>query len=348
MRKCALANKNALLAAMAKTAKLYVPADGADEKAKLAGAYYAEWKDGAALSGKLNTTRSPKDFFFPQTENMMTFKMTGKKLEIFDARREHEDFILVGVRACDVRSFTVLDNVVLSDPVDTYYANRRAHGTIVSMACTKPAGTCFCRTFGIDAADPEGDVVCWEDGEYIYLTAKTEKGEKLMAALEGVTEACGDDAADAVKATVNERLDKLPLADLTSDAFGGGKTDRFFNDPAWDELSEACLGCGTCTFVCPTCQCYDIKDFSTGREVIRFRCWDSCMYSDFTMMAHGTNRPNHVQRFRQRFMHKLVYYPENNGGLFSCVGCGRCLSRCPISMNIVKVMKKLGGNENAE
>lgn len=346
MRKCALNNKNALLAAMAKKAKLYVPTDGADEKSKLAGAYYAEWKDGAAVSGRLNTTRSPKDFFFPQTENLMTFQMTGKKLEIFDARREHEDFILFGVRACDVRSFTVLDNVFLSDPVDTYYQNRRQHGTIVSMACTKPAETCFCRTFGIDAADPEGDVVCWEDGEYIYLTAKTEKGAELLAAVADVTEDCDDHAADGVKALANERLDKLPLADLKSDAFGGGKTDKFFNDPAWNELSEACLGCGTCTFVCPTCQCYDIKDFNTGRGVIRFRCWDSCMYSDFTMMAHGTNRPNHMQRFRQRFMHKLVYYPENNNGLFSCVGCGRCLSRCPISMNIVKVMKKLGGNEN--
>ncbi len=346
MRKCALNNKNALLAAMAKKAKLYVPTDGADEKSKLAGAYYAEWKDGAAVSGRLNTTRSPKDFFFPQTENLMTFQMTGKKLEIFDARREHEDFILFGVRACDVRSFTVLDNVFLSDPVDTYYQNRRQHGTIVSMACTKPAETCFCRTFGIDAADPEGDVVCWEDGEYIYLTAKTEKGAELLAAVADATEDCDDHAADGVKALANERLDKLPLADLKSDAFGGGKTDKFFNDPAWSELSEACLGCGTCTFVCPTCQCYDIKDFNTGRGVIRFRCWDSCMYSDFTMMAHGTNRPNHMQRFRQRFMHKLVYYPENNNGLFSCVGCGRCLSRCPISMNIVKVMKKLGGNEN--
>ena len=90
MRKCTLANKKALLAAMAKTAKLYVPVDGADEKSKLAGAYYAEWKDGTQLSKKLNTTRSPKDFFFPQTENMMTFKMTGKKLEIFGASRREE------------------------------------------------------------------------------------------------------------------------------------------------------------------------------------------------------------------------------------------------------------------
>ncbi len=343
MRKCAIADKNALLAAMAAFAKLYVPVDGADKQA-----VFSEWKDGTVLSGKLNTNRSAKDFFFPQTENMMTFKMSGKKLEIFDTRREHEDFILFGVRACDVRSFTVLDNVFLSDPVDTYYANRRAHGTVVSLACTRPAETCFCRTFDIDAADPEGDVVCWEDGESIYLTAKTEKGEKLLAALENVTEACAEDAADGVKKLARERQDKLPLADLKADKFGSGKTDAFFNDPAWESLSESCIGCGTCTFVCPTCQCYDIKDFDTGHGIHRFRCWDSCMYSDFTMMAHGTNRPNHMQRFRQRFMHKLVYYPENNGGLFSCVGCGRCLSRCPISMNIVKVMKTLGGKEDAE
>ena len=114
-----------------------------------------------------------------------------------------------------------------------------------------------------------------------------------------------------------------------------------FHSPVWDELAESCLGCGTCTFVCPTCQCYDVQDFDNGREVRRFRCWDSCMYSDFTMMAHGTNRPTQKERFRQRFMHKLVYYPNNNDGVFGCVGCGRCLQKCPIHMNIVKVAKKL-------
>ena len=125
-----------------------------------------------------------------------------------------------------------------------------------------------------------------------------------------------------------------------------GKTKEFFDRPEWKELSESCLGCGTCTFVCPTCQCYDIKDFNTGHGVKRFRCWDSCMYSEFTKMSAGQPRLTQLERFRQRFMHKLVYFPTNNDGMFSCVGCGRCLAKCPIQMNIVKVMKKLGGNTN--
>ena len=100
------------------------------------------------------------------------------------------------------------------------------------------------------------------------------------------------------------------------------------------------------TFVCPTCQCYDIRDFDCGRRVLRYRCWDSCMYADFTKMSAGQPRLTQLERFRQRFMHKLVYFPTNNDGMFSCVGCGRCLAKCPIQMNIVKVMKKLGGKDN--
>ena len=118
-----------------------------------------------------------------------------------------------------------------------------------------------------------------------------------------------------------------------------------FNDKQWENLSRACLACGTCTFVCPTCQCYDIRDFDNGKTVTRYRCWDSCMYSDFTLMAHGNNRQTQAQRFRQRFMHKLVYFPSNNEGIYSCVGCGRCVEKCPQNLNIVKVIKALGVKE---
>ena len=341
MRKCALTQLDAVFAAIAEKASLYLPVEQTDGSAA-----YTKWEEGTVWSQALNTVRSPKDFFFPQTEDLMAFKTEGKNIEVIDTRKESEDFVIFGVRACDVKSFDILDRVFLSEPVDSFYASRRVHGVIISLACTRPSETCFCKTFGIDPATPTGDVAAWKTEDAVYFEANTEKGQALLDSLGALLSECDDTAVSEQKAKIDAVMNKLPLKDLTTDAFGGGKTEELFNHPAWDEMSQSCLGCGTCTFVCPTCQCYDIKDFNTGNGVIRYRCWDSCMYSDFTKMAHGNNRLTQKERFRQRFMHKLVYYPENNEGLFSCVGCGRCLAKCPISMNIVKVMKKIGGNKD--
>ena len=339
MLKCSIEKIDILFAEIAKNAALYLPVKESDGSSS-----YKKWVEGTVLSDALNTTRSPKDFFFPQTENLMEFKTEGKSIEILEAEKMLEDFVIFGVRACDVKSFDILDRVFLSDPVDSFYAARRSRGVIISLACGKPSETCFCGVFGIDPASPAGDISAWKDEENYYFEANTEKGKDLLQKL-SVLSSCDDSAVSKQKEKISAIMDKLPLKDLKTDAFGGGKTNELFDRPEWQELCEACLGCGTCTFVCPTCQCYDIKDFNTGNGVIRFRCWDSCMYSDFTKMAHGNNRNTRKERFRQRFMHKLVYYPENNGGLFSCVGCGRCLIKCPVSMNIVKVMKKIGGKQ---
>ncbi len=341
MRKSSLEKINLIFSEIAKNAVLYLPVDQNDGSAA-----YTKWEEGTVWSNALNTVRSPKDLFFPQTEDLMQFKTEGKNIEIIDTRTALDDFVIFGVRACDVKSFDILDRVFLSEPIDSFYASRRLHGVIISLSCTRPSETCFCKTFGIDPAEPAGDISAWKNETDIYFKANSEKGKELLDKLSDLTEECNDDAVAEQKSKINNIMDKLPLKNLTTDDFGGGKTSELFNAPEWDELSAACLGCGTCTFVCPTCQCYDIKDFNTGNGVIRYRCWDSCMYSDFTKMAHGNNRLTQKERFRQRFMHKLVYYPENNDGLFSCVGCGRCLAKCPISMNIVKVMKKIGGKKD--
>lgn len=338
MRKCSLSLLDTLFAEIAKSNTLYIPATD-----NAGGAKYTKWGEGVQYIDTLNTVKSPKDFFFPHTEDLMEFKVTGKNIELFDIREESEDFVVFGVRACDVKSFDILDRVFLTDPVDSYYATRREHGVIISLACTRPAETCFCTTFGIDPATPAGDISAWKTEDSLYLQANTEKGEALLKKLDVLTEECDTEAVKSQQEKIRKIMDKLPLKDLSTDSFGSGKTLELFDSEKWAELSESCLGCGTCTFVCPTCQCYDIKDFNTGKGVIRYRCWDSCMFSEFTKMAHGNSRLTQLERFRQRFMHKLVYYPENNEGVFSCVGCGRCLSKCPISMNIVKVMKALGG-----
>ena len=334
MKKIAISQLNELFSAISAQKMLYIPADDGANQAK-----FTPWQEGIALSDKLNTVRSAKDLFFPQVENLVNFKVADSKIEIIENRDEAQPFVVFGVRACDCASFDILDRVFLSDPVDTFYQTRRENGVVITLACSRPAETCFCGVFGIDAADPAGDVTCWMDSENLYWRANTAKGEALTATLD-LTD-CDNAAVTAQQEKTRKILDKLPLNGLDLSDFRDEKLLDVFNSPKWAELSESCLGCGTCTFVCPTCQCYDVQDFDNGREVRRFRCWDSCMYSDFTMMAHGTNRPTQKERFRQRFMHKLVYFPNNNDGIFGCVGCGRCLQKCPIHMNIVKVAKAL-------
>ncbi len=336
MLKISLEKLDELFALAAQKQTLYIPADRKDGAAE-----FTKWENGVKLSNALNTVRSAKDFFFPQTENLVDFKMEGKNIEVIDIREESEDFVIFGVRACDAESFKILDSVYLSEPVDSYYKNRRDHATVVTMACSRPAETCFCGAFGIDATAPGGDAACYSDGKNLFIEAFTEKGKVFVDSVSSLLEEGDTAELEAVQDKTKEILSQLPLANLSTDSFGGDKLNELFNSEKWSELSESCLACGTCTFVCPTCQCYDIKDFNTGHGIKRFRCWDSCMYSDFTKMAHGNPRLTQVERFRQRFMHKLVYYPANNNGKFGCVGCGRCLSKCPISMNIVKVMKAL-------
>lgn len=315
---------------------VYLPVD--DETGK---PEFTRYKENIKLSTQLNTVRSAKDFFFPQVETMMKFKMEGKKIEIESMFEEKEDFVIFGVRGCDVRSFDILDSVYLADPIDTFYKNRRDHGIVISLACSKPDSTCFCTAFDIDATNPEGDITAWRTSDAIYFRTNNDKGNEVLLFVDSILEETKDNMVEEQRRQTKEILNSLPFNDLDLSYFKEENTMEIFKSDKWASLSESCLACGTCTFVCPTCQCYDIREYDTGHGVERFRCWDSCMYSDFTLMAHGNPRISQKERFRQRFMHKLVYSPTNNNGVYGCVGCGRCVAKCPVSMNIVKVIKTL-------
>ena len=336
MKKIALSKLGELFAAISENQTLILPVESAGQ------VDFGVWSPEAKVRlDVLKTVKSAKGAFFPQVEDMQRFHMQGKSIQIDPAEFMDEDFVLFGVRACDARSFELLDRVFLSEPEDPFYTARRAHGTVVTLACSAPDEHCFCTNFGIDAANPQGDASAWIVEETLFLRANTEKGEELIANLEDAESSKVEEKQAEIRAVA----ERLPFGRLNLEGFDGEHLMEKFQSPKWAELSRACMGCGTCTFVCPTCQCYDIRDFDTGAGGIqRYRCWDSCMYSDFTLMAHGTNRPTQLERFRQRFMHKLVYFPSRNEGLYSCVGCGRCLARCPQSLNIVKVIKALGVN----
>lgn len=335
MYKIAKENLPALFQCIAKEQELYLPVKKSGQT------NFAAWDETVEVDlDTLKTVKSPKDAFFPQSENLYTVQKEGKKLSIEPETLKEQKFVVFGMKACDVQGVKVLDNVFLSEPVDTFYAARREHGTIVAMACHEPEESCFCKVFGIDGANPDADVAVWMIEEELYWKALTEKGEALTASVkELLVEDSDIEKIEAAKNAIHAIIEKLPYSNLSLEGWNKEALEDRFDSPVWESLYKPCLACGTCTFVCPTCQCYDIKDYDTGHGVQRYRCWDSCMYSDFTMMAHGNNRTSQMQRFRQRFMHKLVYFPANNDGMYSCVGCGRCVEKCPASLNIVKVIK---------
>ena len=334
MYKISVDNLSALYTAIAEKSDLFLPVKNAGQT------NFGLWTENADVDIKtLKTVKSAKDIFFPQSESLYQVRRQDGKLEIQGEALREKPFVVFGIRGCDVKGMEVLDKVFLSDPVDGYYAARRQMGTIVSLACGRPETSCFCKVFGVDCAEPAGDVVTWLVGDTLYWEAKTQKGNALTQSLSGLLEEAEDAAVAEEKEKIRAIVERLPYSNLSLEKWGAAAADKNFNSPLWEELYRPCLACGTCTFVCPTCQCYDIKDYTTSTGVQRYRCWDSCMYSDFTMMAHGNNRTSQMQRFRQRFMHKLAYFPANNNGMFSCVGCGRCVDKCPSHLNIVKVIK---------
>ena len=326
-----------LLKAIAAQQELFLPVNNNGQ------VNFAAWFEGCnADIETLKTVKSPKDMFFPQSETLYTVKKEQHKLSVEPQTLADQNFVAFGMKACDIQGIKVLDKVFLAEPVDTFYRARREHGTIVALACHEPEESCFCKVFGVDCAEPDADVVMWNANDTLYWKAVTDKGTALTEALFGVLEnadAADEKAVETEQENIRAIVEKLPYTNLSLEGWNGNVTEEKFNSPVWEKLYKPCLACGTCTFVCPTCQCYDIKDYDTGHGIQRYRCWDSCMYSDFTMMAHGNNRTSQMQRFRQRFMHKLVYFPANNDGMYSCVGCGRCVEKCPSSLNIVKVIK---------
>lgn len=337
----------ALFQKIAADQELYLPVRTADQT------NFGVWREEAEVDlDTLKTVKSPKDVFFPQSETLYTCYREGKKLSVEPETLKEQDFVVFGMKACDIKGVEVLDRVFLSDPIDTFYAARREHGTIVALACHEPEETCFCKVFGVDAAHPAADVAAWMVEDTLYWKPETEKGQKLTEKLADILEKADDAGSETAVAEEEEKIraiiEELPYTHLSLEGWNGDVLMEKFESPLWEELYKPCLACGTCTFVCPTCQCYDIKDYDTGHGVQRYRCWDSCMYSDFTMMAHGNNRTSQKERFRQRFMHKLVYFPANNDGMYSCVGCGRCVEKCPASLNIVKVVKAFQEKEGAK
>jgi len=317
-----------LLAKWAGGATVFVPQD------KEGTSVFLPLEAGGELTlGRGNTLEPPKDLFFPRTETMYRYQIQGQEASLIETAAADARRVLVGIRSCDARSLLIMDDAFLTKGyVDEFYRQRRENTRVVALACTEASPTCFCTAFGIDPGRAEGvDVQMWPLADGYLLEAVTDAGRELLG--QG-TDLLTEAGAAAVPAAA------VPA--LTVDVSGvTEKLQQMFEHPFWMDISRKCLGCGACTYLCPTCYCFDIQGETKGDSGYKFRCWDSCMFSEYTRMAGGHNpRPSKKERLRNRFLHKLQYFPERYGK-FACVGCGRCLDRCPVNVDITRVIREV-------
>lgn len=285
-----------------------------------------------------NTRNAPKNFFFPKTETMMRYMRTERGMELSGEEEGAQEAILFGVRPCDARSFILLDKVFDQEKYkDSYYIDKREKTTIISLACIHPPySTCFCTSVGGHPMSEEGaDVLLTDIGDNYLAEFITPKGEKLLEKMGDLPAA--DGSADEKKKAFSESAEKEIKSHIPGKDIKPWLDDNF-EHPFWDTIHQSCLACGTCTYLCPTCHCFDITDEVKGSDGKRIRTWDSCMYWLFTHETSGHNpRTSQKQRWRQRLMHKFKYFVDNFDAI-ACVGCGRCVMYCPVNIDIRKIV----------
>lgn len=298
---------------------------------------FLEAGDEAALDYG-NSHKAPKNIFFPQTETLMRFTRGEHGNRLVAAEGEIAPMVLFGVRPCDLKSFQFLDLVFDQEKYrDPYYVKRREQTTVVALSCKMPpSSTCFCTSVdGHPAAGEGADVSLFElDDHYLveFLSAKGEDLKKYFSGLKDATEADIERKQELAAAAAEAIKSKVPAHQIKP------WLDENFDHPYWDTIHKACLGCGTCSYLCPTCHCFDIRDEVEGDDGVRLRTWDSCMYEIYSKETSGHNpRPGQKQRWRQRLMHKFKYSVDTYG-VISCVGCGRCVLNCPVNVDIRKVV----------
>lgn len=283
-------------------------------------------------------TMSPKGAFFPQEQVLFIFDGTEAEIPTESGLR-----VLFGLRPCDGRSLTVLDKVFNTAEYPTvYYGSQRERTFVVGIGCSQPPETCFCTALGGDPFGKEGlDVLLSDLGDRYLVEVLSEKGERLLENSSLLQDASEQDLEEAARHAEQARGlvgGDLPIEKLVA------RLGEMFEDAVWSEVSATCLGCGACTYVCPTCHCFDIVDEldeAGGKSGRRVRIWDSCQYPLFTHHASGHNpRPSGRERMRQRIMHKFNYY-VNNFGVIACVGCARCVNSCPVNLDIRQVLLTL-------
>lgn len=296
-----------------------------------------------------NSRLSPKSIVYPQSERMLECGMDPEDPEanvLKETPKEYPPQVVVGLRPCDAHGFLIVKrNFDNPDYRDPWWVQRFESTLLVGLGCNEPCPTCFCSSVGGGPFNRNGlDVLMYDLGERFLARPLTEKGTEFLEKMPGGEEAREADLKKAgeLEASADEKVQK----DVPTDKLAEKELNALFEAPFWEEVAFSCINCGTCTYLCPTCWCFDIQDEISGKQTDRIRNWDSCMFPLFTLEGSGHNpRTDKFQRVRQRFMHKLKYYVDKYNNGVQCSGCGRCVRYCPVNIDIRQVAERMNSYE---
>lgn len=289
-----------------------------------------------------------KKFLYPARVKLFSAVKTGKGFEVSSPEGEQPRYAFIGVRACELQAIAVQDKVFIDGQyADPTYMARRQGIFVVAVNCVRPGGNCFCVSMqtgpkaesGFDLALTE---IVGDATHYFVVEAGSEQGRSVLSELPArpVEPAERDRAADAMKAAA-ANMGKFLNTDNINHVL-----NENLEHPQWDDVAKRCLACANCTLVCPTCFCSTVEDMTdlSGSRAERWRRWDSCFTTDFSKIAGGNIRMSTRTRYRQWMTHKLGHWIDQFG-TSGCVGCGRCITWCPVGIDITseaRVIRETG------
>jgi ferredoxin len=291
-----------------------------------------------------NGPQSWRQFLSPPVTRLWSASRTDDGFEVHPEAEAPPRYAFVGVRACDLRAIGVQDHVFLDGPEpDPGYASRRAAAFVIAVNCGEPGGTCFCVSMGTGPKAEAGfdlaltELVSAEHHRFL-VEVGTPAGASVLSEIEHGPASVADTAAaeavvDGARARMGRAMDARGLRDLLA---------RSYEHARWDDVAQRCLSCANCTLVCPTCFCSTVDDITdvTGDHAERWRRWDSCFTADFSYIHGGSVRTSTRSRYRQWLTHKLGTWHDQFGES-GCVGCGRCITWCPVGIDLTEEIAAL-------
>lgn len=317
-----------------------LPVGWADEQAP--GTYRLHRRSDQAHFGFVVGPHSWKRYLYPPSLRLFSTRRNGDGFSVETSKDPPPRYAFVGVRACELAAIAVQDRVFLDGPVqEPHYKARRECAFVLAVNCTEPGGTCFCASMSTGPRCSSGfDLALTELDDVFLLEVGSALGAQMLSGVEWRPAGAFElSRARQVMAEAQTRmgrgLNTQNLPDLLYDNL---------EHPHWANVAERCLSCANCTMVCPTCFCSDVQETSdlAGETAARVRAWDSCFNREFSYVFGGHLRPNTRARYRQWLTHKLASWTDQYG-VSGCVGCGRCITWCPVGIDLTKELAAIRG-----